>query len=91
MKPRYHYEGRDDAGKHVFTECGSDRVMVVTEAEHGKPLPPGRDLVCMKPCEDKEHYEAETVTVTVNTDGPAQVASEEYRSGWDRIFKKELN
>jgi hypothetical protein len=58
--------------------------------EEGKPFRPGQEYVHLEKREDGA-YDCETL---FGGDGPAQVASDSYRSGWDSIWGKksaELN
>jgi hypothetical protein len=52
--------------------------------EEGKPLAPGREYVHLEPREDGA-FDVESL---YGGDGPAQVATESYRSGWDAIWGK---
>jgi len=92
MKKKYHYEGRDDDGTDVFSECGSDRSLGLKSPEYGEPLQPGQAVVQVKPLADREHFEIDTIVERAEDgtiSGPAQVATEEYRNGWDATFGAE--
>jgi hypothetical protein len=52
--------------------------------EEGKPLLHGREYVHLEPRADGG-YDVESL---YGGDGPAQVATESYRSGWDAIWGK---
>lgn len=54
----------------------------------GQPIPEGSELVKLVPGEDEWH-DCETVyRVEPTLSGPPQVATPEYRAGYDRIFGK---
>jgi len=54
----------------------------------GQPLSGSAELVEIRPIEEtNELYECRSI-YNPKTDGPAQVATPAYRSGWDRTFDK---
>lgn len=87
MKRRYHLAGRDGTTQ-LFTECGdeSGRIIRGDKAVDGKPVPLGSESAVLTPDRDGVHYEIETLS-----SGPAQVASEKYRRGWDDTFGARAN
>ncbi|TAL43049.1 MAG: hypothetical protein EPN91_07170 [Salinibacterium sp.] len=92
---RYHYLGRDADGSGVMQECrppGDDdqlSVVRVQPVESGKPLKLGNKLARVW-SDDGEHFQLSPVAsgplVEESHSGPPMVASNAYRSGWDRIF-----
>lgn len=77
-----------EGGGRMFARCNENGVSVGTMsvAEDGKPLSEGSELVRLTHIENNR-YQVEHLY----SHGPAKVASEEYRNGWDRIFgKKEV-
>lgn len=90
MKKKYHYNGRDtDTGADIFSECGGDEALLLGPAEHGKPLQPGQKFVQLKRTDS--HFEIESVIDSDGHEGPAQVATEKYRSGWEATFGERPN
>jgi hypothetical protein len=85
-RKRYCHAGYDDEGRALFTEHGSDGTemrTIVGSPESGKPIPPGRGLALVTAEADGRHVTMEDVVMP----GPAQVATESYRRGWDATFK----
>jgi hypothetical protein len=93
--------GMPDAKKkgivHVLAEAPDGHRLVARESEgevrvgalcphveEGKPFLPGREYVHLEKRADGA-YDCESL---FGGDGPAQVASESYRSGWDAIWGK---
>lgn len=63
----------------------------LTPVRDGQPLTPGTELVKLTPGEDEWHdietlYRHEQIEPALS--GPPQVATPEYRKGYDRIFGK---
>lgn len=87
MKRRYHLVGRDGATQ-LFTECGDESGKIVRgdRAVNGKPVPLGSEIAFLTPDRDGVHFEIETLT-----SGPAQVATEGYRRGWEETFGAVVN
>lgn len=87
MKKRFHFEGTDPvAGGDVFRECGGPNRFILRGMKHGKPMQPSEDLVTVRKCRGSNHYEVETILEGSGHGGPAQVTTDEYRSGWDETF-----
>ncbi len=82
MKRRYHLVGREGATQ-LFTECGDESGQIIRgdRAVIGKPAPIGSEIAVLTPDRDGVHFEIETLS-----SGPAQVASAEYRRGWEETF-----
>jgi hypothetical protein len=80
---RYHAIGVEH-GDRLFEECGDDsgRIYRAARARSGKPVPLGAQLATIAPDEDGEHYLVDVIGLS----GPAQVATEAYRSGWVTAF-----
>lgn len=80
----------DGAEKLAVLRKRGERVeaAVLSKAEEGKPI--HGDLVRLSPREEPMLYDVETLHEAPKTErtGPAQVASEAYRVGWDRLFAK---
>jgi hypothetical protein len=55
----------------------------VLHVPDGKPLPSGAEIVTAKALGDGRYAIVDSVKV-----GPAQVATKQYREGWDRVFGK---
>jgi hypothetical protein len=55
--------------------------------DEGKPFLPGHEYVHLEKREDGA-YDCETL---YGGDGPVQVTTESYRSGWDEIWGKKTN
>lgn len=97
-KQRFHYAGVDEEGKATFVECNpqateDDDVTVVKgrPAEAGKAPPWGSRLAYVHQEGDGEHYTLEDAVeggdfAKSSGKGPAQVATEAYRSGWQETF-----
>lgn len=58
----------------------------VLDIPEGKPIPPGAEYVHAESLGDGRYAVRESITI-----GPAQVATKQYRDGWDRTFKRDLN
>ena len=58
----------------------------VKHVREGAALPPGHTLIHVEADDSREGYYR--VTSEFTTPGPAQVATDEYRAGWDQIFGK---
>ena len=87
MKRRYHEVGREGTTQ-LFQECGNARgeVLHVDEAPSGETTPLGSRLAIITLDQDGVHYTFEDVVT-----GPAQVATESYRRGWDETFTSKAN
>lgn len=87
MKRRYHLAGQDGATR-LFTECGDEtgRILRGARAIDGRPAPFGSEIAFCTPDRDGVHFEIETLT-----SGPAQVASADYRRGWEGTFGSRAN
>lgn len=59
-----------------------DSPVLMTRPKDGAPIPPGASMVHV----DQECREGWHDVTTLYTNGPAQVATPEYREGWERIF-----
>jgi len=59
------------------------RVMNVHE---GQPIPPGTEMITADSIGDGRYAIRDSYKA-----GPAQVATKQYRDGWDRIFKNASN
>ena len=84
VKKRYHEIGRDGTS-HLFEECGSGDVYRFEAAQSGKAVPMGAKLAWVQPDDDGEHYSVDVLDTGAGA-GPAQIATEAYRGGWDRTF-----
>lgn len=92
---KFHYEGEDASGSVFLSECTDDDRKVVVRLDKpksGAPIPMGRELCRVKP-DDSGHFEIdESLAGPLFEDnssgggGPAMVATNEYRDGWDRTF-----
>ena len=95
---RFHHEGQDETGRHVFVECtkgdtkGEDdgrEPMVVTgePAVSGEAVPLGLGL-CHVQADGESHVTIEEIVAPspATKGGPSMVASDDYRAGWDRVF-----
>jgi len=92
-KKKYHYEGRDDDGVDVFSECGTDKSLGLKIPKNGQLLQPGQAVVQVTKSDDK-HFEIETVIARAedgSVSGPAQVATDGYRNGWEATFGERPN
>jgi len=65
-------------------ERGEEQQVRVTFPEDGEAVPPGGELMFV----DAECNNGWHAANTVYKSGPAQVATPEYREGYDRIFGK---
>jgi hypothetical protein len=81
---RYHFVGHNEKGEAAFEECSTGKLLGVRPIVEGKPILPGTGLAMVYPDEDGDHVEMEDVIEP--SGGPAQVATERYRRGWDRMF-----
>jgi len=54
--------------------------------EDGQPIPPGAEYIRAESIGDGRYAVRESFTI-----GPAQVATKQYRDGWDRTFNRDLN
>lgn len=59
-----------------------------TRIHDGEPIP--ENHVCLSPESGTPFLRAEFRTLA-GGDGPAQVATDAYRTGWDRIFGKKID
>ena len=86
--------GKDEHGLHILRRRSEDAPV---EAAVLQPLTEGRpitgEVISMRPRRDfpflfdaKTELEAPVATFERATTGPAQVASNSYRSGWDAIW-----
>ena len=86
--------GKDEQGLHILRRRSEDAPI---EAAVIKPLAEGRpitgEVISMRPRQDlpflldaKTEIEAPAPAAARATSGPAQVASDSYRSGWDAIW-----
>ena len=57
------------------------------EIKEGQPIPEGAELVRLDP-ESEDGWRNVTSLYARESSGPAQVATPEYREGYDRIFGK---
>ena len=64
---------------------GEMRPVRVTIAKDGAPVPPGAELAHVSGQSTDGWHK---ITTLFGGDGPAQVATPEYREGYDRIFGK---
>src|SRR3954454_17847570 len=86
--------GKDEQGLHILRRRSEDAPI---EAAVLQPLAEGRpitgEVISMRPRQDlpflfdaKTEIEAPAPAAARATSGPAQVASDSYRSGWDAIW-----
>ena len=86
--------GKDEQGLHILRRRSKDAPI---EAAVVQPLAEGRpitgEVISMRPRKDfpflfdaKTEIEAPTPATTRGSNGPAQVASDSYRSGWEAIW-----
>ena len=86
--------GKDEHGLHILRRRSEDAPV---EAAVLQPLAEGRpitgEVISMRPRKDfpflfdaKTELEAPVAATARATNGPAQVASNSYRSGWDAIW-----
>ena len=66
-------------------EDGSEHEILIREPTEGSPIYPGTEIMTVDAHCDGGWHAAETVYRS-GGEGPAQVATDEYREGWDRIF-----
>ena len=62
---------------------------VLSPLHEGQPLPPGADLVNLKPCPSGQHMKCETVYESPGGSRawkPMSVSQEKFASNWDSIF-----
>jgi len=91
-KRRHCLVGFNDEGRPLFKAAGSKRVYVVCDTlEEGKALPPGYGLAHVEVEPDGRHAMIENIVAPPERDesdsaGPAQVATDAYRKGWERTF-----
>jgi len=90
----------DDQGRpHLLRIRGDDSgpkeasLGVLMPAKDGVPLPPGADLIHMKPREDSPAFDCETLYEAPAPQGsggrkPMSVSHEQFAANWDRIFGK---
>lgn len=72
----------EDAFMGVRRTEEAEEPILLRRLEDGAPVPPNSEVALInKECRDGWH----TVKTLYRT-GPAQVATPEYRDGWDRIF-----
>lgn len=85
-KKKFHIVGKDESGNPVFEERGSKKpeVFSVAPMKEGRPIDPDVELVHLRP--DGEGHFTKCPLGTARS-GPAQVATDSYRSGWDATFK----
>jgi hypothetical protein len=86
--------GKDEQGLHILrrrSEDGPIEAGVLQPLQEGRPIT--GEVMSMRPRKDfpflfdvKTELESPTVTTARTTNGPAQVASSSYRSGWDAIW-----
>ena len=91
---KFHYQGEDDNGSVFLSECtdGDEAAVVrLDRPKSGVPIKLGAELCQVRP--DKTgHLEIVdslgegSVKYESVSDGPPMVASDAYRSGWDRTF-----
>ncbi|MCB9596912.1 MAG: hypothetical protein H6719_29585 [Sandaracinaceae bacterium] len=78
----------EDASQLAVLRKRGERVeaAVLAKAEEGKPV--HGDLVKLTPRDEPQLYDVETLheAPTPTRSGPAQVSSDAYRAGWDRLF-----
>ncbi len=95
-KKNYHFEGLTDRGDAVLRECGTEKTIRARPHRPGTAIPMGTGYAVVSPLSDGR-VEVDTQvnpdgTVTpddapvLSGSGPAKVASDDYRDGWDRIF-----
>lgn len=95
MAKKFDLEGFAKDGTTVFRERGGERAMAAKPHKSGTPLKAGTGYGHLKPNAEG----GVEIDVIVNPDGtvnkedtpafgtgPAKVATEAYRSGWDRVF-----
>jgi hypothetical protein len=91
---RFHHEGQDETGRHVFVECtkgedeGREPMVVKGEpAVSGEAARFGQELCHIRPDGDS-HVTIEEISGPSPTPkgGPAMVTSDGYRVGWERVF-----
>ena len=63
---------------------GSENGVVVRQGGDGAPLLPGTEIASISSADDEGWHDVETLYRS----GPAQVATPQYREGYDRIFGK---
>lgn len=91
---KYHYEGKEqDSGCHIFTECNGPGIFRFRKMESGKTTPMGAELVNIRKCRgNNPHFEVTSLLDGQDlSSGPAMVATEQYRSGWNRTFGNKPN
>jgi hypothetical protein len=91
--------GRSDDGMHVVrSRTGRIEMGELRELEEGRPIQ--GEVVKLTPTKEHERlFDAETLLPAAEEHregpGPAQVATDAYRSGWDRVFgekkRRDLN
>ncbi|MCC6648237.1 MAG: hypothetical protein IT374_22035 [Polyangiaceae bacterium] len=83
----------DGAGRRVLRlrESGA-AIGEVRPLAHGKPLPRGAEIVKLSPREGAPPHVCDVETQlelgegAARGSGPARIASEAYRDGWERVF-----
>jgi hypothetical protein len=81
-----HFLGSAD-GSNVFEDCKTGEIVSARPLESGKPILPGQHLATVTKDADGAHYAIDVVPL--GHSGPAQVATESYRSGWEATFGKQ--
>ncbi|MBV8284106.1 MAG: hypothetical protein JO175_05600 [Candidatus Eremiobacteraeota bacterium] len=87
MKRRYCHAGYNENGDPVFVEHGNPSAptrALTGVAVEGKPVAPGSGLALVE-FEEDGHAMMEDV-VEPTSSGPAKVATDAYRRGWDKAF-----
>jgi hypothetical protein len=77
---------RDDGMAYISRDDGKEvRYGFVKKIEEGKPLV-NCEIVKLSPREEENTYNIESECIIGS--GPSQIATEEYRQGWDNIWGK---
>ncbi len=82
-------EPTDGGLRPVVRRCADGEVKVgaVRIIEDGQSIPLNAEIMHLEPSGSDPIYKV-TDSYTMGSKGPARVASDSYRSGWDRVFKK---
>ena len=76
-----------DGGAAMRRNDGGLSFGTFVEMKEGQPIPEGAELVRLAP-ESEDGWRDVTSIYKRESSGPAQVATPEYRAGYDRIFGK---
>ena len=87
---KFHYEGSDADGSVYMTECTDDDKVVrvrLDKPRSGVPIKLGQEMCQVRP-DSSGHFSIDDAFADDggDSDGPAMVNSNAFRSGWDRTF-----